>query len=183
MSGPLLSFDDAGEGGHRPVAGHHPVAEINVTPFVDVMLVLLIVFMVTAPMLAAGVKVDLPKTQGLPPVEQRQEPLIVSVRSDGTVYLGSDAVAPEALAAAVRTRVAARPDLTAHIRADASVPYQRVLDTMSALSQAGAAHIAFIGQPGQAAAGQPGQAPPGGPPAQAGAAPAPAPQPAATSAP
>ncbi len=65
---------------------------------------------------------------------------------------------PKALAAAVRTRVAARPDLTAHIRADASVPYQRVLDTMSALSQAGAAHIAFIGQPGQAAAGQPGHA-------------------------
>jgi biopolymer transport protein ExbD len=115
------------------------------------MLVLLIVFMVTAPMLAAGVKVDLPKVQGLPPVEQRQEPLIVSVRGDGAVFLGDTSVATDALAAAVRARIAQKPDLTAHIRADAAVPYQRVLDTMAALSQAGAVHIAFIGRPGQAA--------------------------------
>ena len=131
--------------------GHGLVADINVTPFVDVMLVLLIVFMVTAPMLAAGVKVELPKVAGLPPIEQQREPLILSVKADGTYVLGQEAVTAQALASAVRARLATQPDLTAHLRADAAVPYERVLKAMATLSDAGAARIAFIGRPAEAA--------------------------------
>jgi biopolymer transport protein TolR len=130
--------------------GYRLVADINVTPFVDVMLVLLIVFMVTAPMLAAGVKVDLPRAAGLPPVQQRREPLILSVRADGSHFLGQEAVDRGALAEAVRLRLRAQPDLTAHLRADAAVPYEKVLAAMAVLSEAGAARIAFIGRPAEA---------------------------------
>jgi biopolymer transport protein TolR len=132
---------------HGETDSHRLVADINVTPFVDVMLVLLIVFMVTAPMLAAGVKVDLPKAAGLPPVEQRREPLILSVRADGTLFLGQEAMTSDALAQAVRSRLDAQPDLIAHLRADAAVPYDKVLAAMAILSDAGAARIAFIGRP------------------------------------
>jgi biopolymer transport protein ExbD len=143
MSGTL---DDGGD-----TDGHYLLADINVTPFVDVMLVLLIVFMVTAPMLAAGVKVELPKAEGLPPVEQRREPMILSVKADGSLFLGQEAVTSEALAQAVRLRLATQPDLTAHLRADAAVPYEKVLAAMAILSDAGAARIAFIGRPAETA--------------------------------
>jgi biopolymer transport protein TolR len=136
---------------HGETDGHRLVADINVTPFVDVMLVLLIVFMVTAPMLAAGVKVELPQAERLPPVDQRREPLILTIKADGSFFLGHEAVASDALGPAVRSRLAAQPDLTAHLRADAAVPYEKVLAAMAILSDAGAARIAFIGRPAEAA--------------------------------
>ena len=73
-----------------------PMSDINVTPLVDVMLVLLIIFMVTAPMMTSGVNVDLPKTDAAP-VNTDTKPITVSIRSDGTLYLGDNAVSPDAL--------------------------------------------------------------------------------------
>lgn len=143
-----MSFSIPGE---EDGEGAAPLAEINVTPFVDVMLVLLIVFMVTAPMLASGIKVDLPKAAGLATLAQTHEPLVVGIKADGSLALGPDLVTREGLEAAVRARLKADPATTAHLRADASVPYEKVLDAMAALSRAGVAGIAFIGRAESAA--------------------------------
>ena len=140
-----MSFSIRGEE-EAAASAMPPLGEINVTPFVDVMLVLLIVFMVTAPMLASGIKIDLPKATGLAALPQSHETLILSLRADGSLALGPDNVSRDALEAIVRQRVQADPAAMAHIRADASVPYEKVLDAMAILSRAGVARIAFIGR-------------------------------------
>src|SRR5271163_5284486 len=83
---------------------YQPLAEINVTPFVDVMLVLLIIFMVTAPMLATGIKVNLPNARTAEPLESK-DPIVVVVARDGTVSVGKDSVSRDALVAAVEAKL------------------------------------------------------------------------------
>ncbi len=121
---------------------HQPLAEINVTPLVDVMLVLLIVFMITAPLLAAGLRVDLPQARAALP-QNPKEPVVVTIGRDGLLMLGRDPVQREALAAAVKDRLAGdmRP---IHLRGDREVPYGEIVALMDHLAANGLTRIALL---------------------------------------
>jgi biopolymer transport protein TolR len=120
-----------------------PLSEINVTPFVDVMLVLLIVFMVTAPLLTVGVPVDLPKTRAQP-LSQDREPLAVSVRRDGNIYLQNTRVAEEDLVPRLTAIAANGYDQRVFVRGDKAVDYGRVMQVMALISAAGFTHIGLV---------------------------------------
>ncbi|OGT61430.1 MAG: protein TolR [Gammaproteobacteria bacterium RIFCSPHIGHO2_12_FULL_43_28] len=132
-----------------------PMAEINVVPFIDVMLVLLVVFMITAPLLTQGVKVELPKTQAKALTEQEKEPLIVTVDSEGKFYLNladkpNQAITARTLSYLVTSQLAkqssenGRPVL---VRGDKNANYGKVMEAMSLLQQAGANSVGLITQP------------------------------------
>ncbi len=126
--------------------GRRMIGEINVVPYIDVMLVLLIIFMVTAPMLSAGIQVDLPKAAA-EPLPPDLEPLVLSIDAEGAMYLNiGDAKAPqdadrvmEVVSAALR-REPERPVL---VKADRTVEYGRVVEGMALLQQAGAQKVGF----------------------------------------
>jgi len=120
-----------------------PMAEINVTPFVDVMLVLLIVFMVTAPLLTVGVPVDLPKTKAQP-LGQDREPLSVSVRKNGNIYLQNTPIEEDALVARLEAISKNGYDQRIFVRGDKSVDYGRVMEVMGLLNAAGFTHIGLV---------------------------------------
>ncbi|MGH1471491.1 MAG: protein TolR [Cellvibrionaceae bacterium] len=129
-----------------------PMAEINVVPYIDVMLVLLVVFMVTAPLLMQGVKVELPQAPSSPIDEKKDEPLIVSVKVDGSYYLkmGADPEASKPLdeikkmVGAVLRRA---PDTPVLVWGDTNVPYGRVVALMSELQNAGAGSVGLVTEP------------------------------------
>ena len=120
-----------------------PLSEINVTPFVDVMLVLLIVFMVTAPLLTVGVPVDLPKTKAQA-LSQDREPLTVSVRRDGNIYLQNTRVAEDDLVPRLTAIAANGYDQRVFVRGDKAVDYGRVMQVMALISAAGFTHIGLV---------------------------------------
>jgi biopolymer transport protein TolR len=120
-----------------------PMAEINVTPFVDVMLVLLIVFMVTAPLLTVGVPVDLPKTRAQA-LSQDREPLSVTVRRDGRIYLQNTPVSEDDLVPRLTAIAANGYDQRIFVRGDKSVDYGRVMQVMALISAAGFTHIGLV---------------------------------------
>ena len=120
-----------------------PMAEINVTPFVDVMLVLLIVFMVTAPLLTVGVPVDLPKTRA-PALGQDKEPLSVTIAKDGKIYLQKEVVAEDALVAKLTAISQNGYDQRIFVRGDRNVDYGRVMEVMGLLSEAHFTHIGLV---------------------------------------
>ena len=120
-----------------------PMSEINVTPFVDVMLVLLIVFMVTAPLLTVGVPVDLPKTRAQA-LGQDREPLSVTVKRDGKVYIQNSPVAEGELVAKLSAIAANGYDQRIFVRGDRAVGYGRVMEVMGLLSAAGFTHIGLV---------------------------------------
>jgi len=122
---------------------YEPVAEINVTPLVDVMLVLLVVFMITAPMLATGMRVDLPQAKTAQPLEPK-EPVIVTVRRDGHAFVGTDEVAPAALAEAVRARLGGDRERMIHVRGDRDVMYGEIVAVMDRLAAGGFTRIALV---------------------------------------
>ena len=124
-----------------------PLAEINVTPLVDVMLVLLIIFMVTAPLLTPGVKVDLPKAASAKALNPKA-PLIVSVARDGRLAFGSDAITLDALGAAVKAKMGDDPAQVVHIRGDKDAPFGDVVKAMDRLTLVGVTHIAIVTAPG-----------------------------------
>lgn len=139
-----------GRGSSRPLR-HRPLADINVTPLVDVMLVLLVVFMITAPMLAAGLKVDLPQAstaRPLPPAE----PVVVNVGRDGALAVGRDPVAREDIAAAVKARLDGRADRAIHVRGDRDAPYGDVVGVIDLLAADGLTRIALVSRPSPAPA-------------------------------
>ncbi len=119
------------------------MAEINVTPFVDVMLVLLIVFMVTAPLLTVGVPVDLPKTKAQP-LSQDRQPLSVSIRRNGTIYLQNTPVSEDDLVPRLTAIAANGYDQRIFVRGDKSVDYGRVMEVMALISAAGFTHIGLV---------------------------------------
>ena len=120
-----------------------PLAEINVTPFVDVMLVLLIVFMVTAPLLTVGVPVDLPKTRAQA-LSQDREPLSVTIKKGGQIYLQNSPIAEDELVPKLAAIAANGYDQRIFVRGDKSVDYGRVMDVMGMLSAAGFTHIGLV---------------------------------------
>ena len=128
-------------GGRR----HRPMGEINVTPFVDVMLVLLIVFMVTAPLLTVGVEVDLPKTKA-GAINADAAPLVVSIKSDGSLYLQETVVEPEALIPRLKAISNANPDVRIFVRGDRAVSYGEVLSVMGRIQSAGFEKVALVAQ-------------------------------------
>ena len=134
-----------GAGVKRSAGGrrHRPMGEINVTPFVDVMLVLLIVFMVTAPLLTVGVEVDLPKTKA-GAINADAAPLVVSIKSDGSLYLQETIVEPEALIPRLKAISDANPDVRIFVRGDRAVSYGEVLSVMGRIQSAGFAKVALV---------------------------------------
>ena len=128
-------------GGRR----HRPMGEINVTPFVDVMLVLLIVFMVTAPLLTVGVEVDLPKTKA-GAINADAAPLMVSIKSDGSLYLQETAVEAEVLIPRLKAISNANPDVRIFVRGDKAVTYGEVLGVMGRIQSAGFEKVALVAQ-------------------------------------
>jgi biopolymer transport protein TolR len=120
-----------------------PLSEINVTPFVDVMLVLLIVFMVTAPLLTVGVPVDLPKTRAQA-LGQDREPLSVTVKRNGKVYIQNTPVGEDELVAKLTAIAANGYDQRIFVRGDKAVDYGRVMEVMGLLSAAGFTHIGLV---------------------------------------
>jgi len=128
------------------------VAEINVVPYIDVMLVLLIVFMVTAPLLMQGVKVELPQAPSAPLDNQEQEPLIVSVKADGSYYLdlGNGKNVQEALPSIIEkvTKILRQqPKTLVLVWGDARVDYGEVVTLMSELQNAGAPSVGLVTEP------------------------------------
>lgn len=125
-----------------------PMSEINVVPYIDVMLVLLIIFMVTAPMLMQGVKVDLPEASADPVENQDSEPLIVSVNSSGELFLNLGQEDQVLSLATIRDRVAAvmrrSPKKPVLIWGDQAVPYGQVVTVMVALQAAGAPSVGLV---------------------------------------
>ena len=135
----------SGSGTRRRRRGHAAkMSEINVTPFVDVMLVLLIIFMVAAPMLTVGVPIELPQTAaGALPAEQ-EEPLSITLTADGLVMVQTTEVAPEELLPRLRAIAAERSDDRIFLRADGSIPYERVVQLMGALNAGGFRNIGLV---------------------------------------
>ena len=125
---------------------YQPMAEINVTPFVDVMLVLLIVFMVTAPLLAVGVPVDLPQTKAKPLTED-QKPLAVSVKADGSVFLQENEIELGVLVERLRAIGDVSSDTRIYVRADKAVEYGRVMEVMGTINGAGFNRVALVTEP------------------------------------
>ena len=119
------------------------VAEINVTPLVDVMLVLLVIFMVTAPILQQGVAVDLPEARA-GALAGKDEQLVVSVTKKGTLYLNDDALSSAELESKLRAIAAQRPDGQVFVRADKTVPYGDVVAVMAAIKEAGIRRVGMV---------------------------------------
>ena len=144
MSGP-----SGGIGGRRGRGTRRaPMAEINVTPLVDVMLVLLIIFMITAPLLASAVPIDLPESRANPVETEEQEPVQLSVGADDTLYIGEDVV-PEAelparLDAIARANEGQDKPRQIMLRADKGLDYGRVMRVMGELNRAGLTRISLV---------------------------------------
>src|SRR4051812_48554528 len=139
MAGGIQHSSARGRGRMRRRA----MAEINVTPFVDVMLVLLIVFMVTAPLLTVGVPVDLPKTKA-PALGQEREPLSITVKRDGTIFLQKEPVAQSALVEKLTAIAANGYNQRIFVRGDDRANYGKVMEVMGLLAAAGFSHIGLV---------------------------------------
>ncbi len=132
--------------GRRRSRRYQPMAEINVTPFVDVMLVLLIIFMATAPLLSLGVKVDLPSSVAGAPVSE-SEPLTVTVDGTGGIFLGDSPIAPSDLGLAMSSLAAVSPERAIFVRGDRAVNYGVLMQVMSQIGSAGFTRISLITVP------------------------------------
>jgi biopolymer transport protein TolR len=155
--------------GTRPQRGihrrkTHPMSDINVTPMVDVMLVLLVIFMITAPLLTVGVPVDLPKTKA-EAIQDPTEPLVVSVNKEGKIFLQESELTVEQLGPRVAAISNNNPDVKIFIRGDQAVNYGAIAQVLGQLVSAGYRHLALISDsaapanaPGTAPAGQSGAA-------------------------
>ncbi|MEC9434008.1 MAG: ExbD/TolR family protein [Pseudomonadota bacterium] len=128
-------------------ARHRPMSEINVTPFVDVMLVLLIIFMVAAPLLTTGVPLELPQAVADPLPHQQEEPLTVQLSADGKAYVMDVEVPPEDIAARLAAIAAERTGDQVFLRADQGLPYGRIVEVMAALSAGGFRSISLVTDP------------------------------------
>ncbi|HEY7990637.1 MAG TPA: protein TolR [Stellaceae bacterium] len=127
---------------------YRPMSEINVTPMVDVMLVLLVIFMVAAPLLTVGVPVDLPQTQA-PAINQPQEPLVITVNAQGQMFLQNDAVADDQLIPRLQAITKANPNADIYVRGDQHINYGRVMQIMGMVSAAGFEKVSLITEPTQ----------------------------------
>ena len=133
-----------------------PMSEINVVPYIDVMLVLLVIFMATAPILMQGVDVDLPQADAEPMSTEEDDPLVISMNGDGQIFLNigmrretdtGRRVTIFSLAEQAGKIIRARPDVPVYVRADAGLPYGDVIDVMTVLQEAGAVSVGLVTDP------------------------------------
>lgn len=136
-----FSFQNGGRGRGK----RRPQADINVTPMVDVMLVLLIIFMVAAPMMTSGINVDLPKTAAKP-VNADTKPITVTVREDGAVYLGDNVVDMNQLVEQLRAVSQNDSDHRIFVKGDQRINYGRVMEVMGRITAGGFTHVALLAQ-------------------------------------
>ncbi|RKF13927.1 protein TolR [Roseovarius spongiae] len=136
----------SGDGGRRRRGRgrSRPMAEINVTPFVDVMLVLLIIFMVAAPLMTVGVPVELPKTAANALPGEQEEPLAITITAEGVVMIQTTEVARDELVNRLRAIAAERDSTKVYLRADGAVPYADVVQVMGALNRGGFDNIGLV---------------------------------------
>ena len=130
--------------GRRKRRGRKPMAEINVTPFVDVMLVLLIIFMVAAPLLTVGVPIELPRTAATPLPSEEEQPLEITLAADGRVLLQEAEVELATLLPKLRAVAAERQDDKIFLRADGGIAYEQVMQVMGALNAGGFNSIGLV---------------------------------------
>lgn len=146
-----MAMGSAGAGGssgrrRRGGRKHKPMADINMTPFIDVMLVLLIIFMVAAPLLTTGVPLDLPQT-GAQSLNLEKQPLVVSIKADGKVFLMETEITLEELVPKLQAVSKTGPDERIYIRGDKSIAYGRVAEVMAVLTTAGYRKVALVNEP------------------------------------
>jgi biopolymer transport protein TolR len=147
---------------------YRPMSEINVTPLVDVMLVLLVVFMVTAPLLTVGVPVDLPQTAA-PPINEPKEPTVITVNKEGEIFIQDTSIPMDGLVAKLQAVTNSNPDAVLYVRGDKDISYGKVLEVMSLISNAGFHKVSLVAEAPKGGPTTPLATPPSG---QAPAAPA-----------
>ena len=138
-----MGFSSSGGNGGRPGM----MSEINVTPLVDVMLVLLIIFMVTAPMMTQGLDVNLPKVKDAPPLPTENKPTVLTIKADGSIFLDEFPVSGENLAFQAHEAMNTNKSQTIFLRADQDTPYGNVAVVMGQLRQAGITSIGLVTEP------------------------------------
>ncbi|MBO9646421.1 MAG: biopolymer transporter ExbD [Pseudacidovorax sp.] len=126
--------------------GDPPMSEINVTPLVDVMLVLVVIFIITAPLLASSIRLDLPKAEGTQPGDAPKF-LAVVVDKAGQVFLEDKPVTPDQFSAQLTAAAKANPDTEIQLRADQGVAYGKVVEVMGRVHKAGLSRIGFVAEP------------------------------------
>src|SRR6185312_1605029 len=139
MAGSFLDDRNGNGGRHR----HRPMSEINVTPMVDVMLVLLIIFMVAAPLLTVGVPVDLPQTKA-PAITEQKEPLVISVNAQGHLFLQNSEVADDDLVPRLQATTKNNPQADIYVRGDRAINYGRVMEVMGMVGAPGFTKVSLI---------------------------------------
>src|SRR5436190_17211625 len=140
MAGAFLNGNGNGRRGR-----YRPMSEINVTPLVDVMLVLLVVFMVAAPLLTVGVPVDLPQNQA-PPINEPKEPLVITINAEGHIYIQDTDIPSESLIPRLTAITGSNPDALLYVRGDKAINYGRVLEVMGLVSSAGFRKVSLIAE-------------------------------------
>jgi len=151
-------------GGHIPDehedSGYRPMAEINITPFVDVMLVLLIIFMVAAPLLVQGVPVDLPRTSA-GKLSQTKKPMVVTLAGDGRLYVRDEMVLRQQFVQRLAEIRRAEGDTVVYVRADRTAAYGDVMEVLGRVGDSGYARVSLLSKPPPRAAAGGGAAPSG----------------------
>ncbi|MBX5482630.1 MAG: protein TolR [Myxococcaceae bacterium] len=133
-------------GGRGGATGRTTMSEINVTPLVDVMLVLLIIFMITAPLIQQGVKVNLPEARAAP-VQSEEKKIVLSIDASKNVFIGDVQVPLEELEEKLRTNAKAQADKEVYLHADRDIPYGIVVEVMAAAQRAGISNVGMITDP------------------------------------
>ncbi|MBY5931838.1 protein TolR [Tateyamaria omphalii] len=144
MGAGVIQKDGGGGSRRRKRSRARPMSEINVTPFVDVMLVLLIIFMVAAPLLTVGVPVNLPETAANALPTEQEEPLTITVTATGEIQIQTTPVARDELIGRLRAISAERDGDQVFLRADGAVPYEQVMQVMGALNAGGFSNIGLV---------------------------------------
>ena len=140
-----MAFSLQTPGRGRSRARYRPLAEINVTPLVDVMLVLLIIFMVTAPLMTSGVPVDLPKTSAQP-LNNDSEPLTVSINAEGKIFLQETELDVGDLVTKLKALSQDKPDRRIFVRGDKGITYGRIMEVMGTITQGGFTKVALLAE-------------------------------------
>jgi biopolymer transport protein TolR len=124
-------------------ARYKPMSDINVTPMVDVMLVLLVIFMVAAPLLTVGVPVELPQTKA-PAINEQKEPLVITVNAEGKLFLQNSEIADDQLVPRLQAITKNNPDADIYVRGDRAINYGRVMEVMGMVSAAGFNKVSLV---------------------------------------
>jgi biopolymer transport protein TolR len=138
MAGTFLNGNGGG-----PRQRHKPMSEINVTPMVDVMLVLLVIFMVAAPLLTVGVPVDLPQTKA-PAITEQKEPLVITINAENKLFLQNSELGDDELVPRLQAITKNNPEADIYVRGDRNINYGRVMEVMGLVSAAGFTKVSLI---------------------------------------